>query len=410
MTQGSVDTNVTDHKFGKLEVFEADALLKRMKSRSPYWLLLATPIWFALLVAVNSFTETLVHPDSLEVLQQDVDVLLRREPITGADTFFPLFRDFSTILIVMLFGPLLTVLHRQWSVMETFLQDLQSFGLVKPVADDPVDRYEKLNGSFKGSGKWVVVVALILAGLVVFAERNSGIAGYLSIALGSGADASDWARSAYQGWWASWDSGPWGFAFYFAAIMFGLYYIVTLNVVGVKFTWYFIQVHSNMEYQALTSNPDGYHGWRPFRRLLQTVFAMILISATALTGLALTIPLREFIWLIPLLMIFLMFNPFYVGTAIALLQREMREFRDTHGKKLYDALEDRETVLGEDDGLHYVDPTRKAILDEMERVQSIPLIPFNLRQLVVWFLIYLVPFLTAVVQFVVAVFAFRAAP
>lgn len=372
-----------------------DPIIGWLWDHSRAWLLLASPIALVFLVIITSFTGTVVHEDGFSRVGADLRAALG-EP-AAFDAHFPLMRDTATLLMIALLGPLLYATHWQWHIMEHFAHQVTTRGALSTEATETEQRYNTLNESMESmrNQKRHVALAFILALLVVLAQNLGGV--FHGFKPSERLAIDSWAPAAYDGWWASVNTNPLGTLAYLLVIAFGLYYILIINDVGVRFTSFWVAVRRDLLCHARAENIDGYYGWLPFRQLMQSVFVLITICGLAITGLFIVLPVSQTPWVSPLLLIFILLNPYYVAVPTIMLRRRLRRAKEKRLSELYNVLD---PVSPEEAGGRL---SQYLLWQEIDRVRAMPLTPFRPSQLAVWVLFYLAPVALAAVQVVILI-------
>lgn len=367
-----------------------DPIIGWLWDKPKSWLLLASPIALLFLATVTFLTGTLLHEEGFSRVEADLRAALG-EPTTF-DEHFPLMRDTATLLIIALLGPLLCATHWQWHIIEQFARRLTTRGALTVETADAEQRYSKLNDAMESmrNQRRHIALAFILAMLVILAQNLGGV--FHGFKPSEQVSLDRWAPAAYDGWWASINTNPIGTLGYLILIAFGLYYVLIINDVGVRFTQFWVSVRRDLQCHARAENIDGYYGWLPFRHLMQSVFVLITICALAITGLFIVLPLSQAPWVSPLLLIFIFLNPYYVAVPTMMLRRRLRRAREERLSELYGRLD--QINIEETEGKL----TQHLLWQEIDRVRAMPLMPFRVRQLSIWFFFYLAPVALAAVQ------------
>jgi hypothetical protein len=366
--------------------------------------LVSLPLLLLAIALVNTAQGTLFHPNGLRVANQDLLILIRQAKPSKIDTYFPLLRDYPTVLLVVLTSVTLTLIYRQWAILEDLLPELQRRGvLLFDDKDSPsiIQAADETNSGIARMGGHTgtyVVVAVMLSLFLVFAQRATGIFAFLSPSNGSAELKVSWTRDAYRSWWASLDTHQFGFVAYFCLALLAIYYMLKQNEVAVRYLWFFWRLRGKISYGVnLSGGADEFHGWGIIRQLLLTIYMSIIVHAITLTALFLVIPVEEFQWVIPLLAIFMILNPLYVIVPLILLRRGACRYKEAEILRIVRLVKEEESRC--QDPLQVL---RLRVLgrNEVAFIRSIPNIPFRFGQLVLGAIIYVLPIVSAVVQIV----------
>lgn len=308
---------------------------------------------------------------------------------TGTSAAFPLLRDLASLSLLGSLSVYVGLLYHQWRAITNLVPGMLRSGVVEVTDPSPfntgISRFNRALAGLVQRRWWIRGAALAFMLAVVLAQRRLGIYSDLSNAEGFGAQA-------YNQWWAG-TNHPAGLLAYLLFGWWCIYLILLQNAVGVLTLKFFHRVNPAVRYRLSTQNPDGHFGWRPFRSVMATVYASILLHAIALVGFFISFSVSEFAWVLPMLVIFLALNPFYVAVPLLLMRRSIEEDKQA---RIDDLLK-----LGPPEAASYEELVRlAAIREEVALVRKAPAVPFNLRAMTLAFAIYVVPLTVAVLEII----------
>lgn len=319
------DVNVAPDAY-RIRARECDPLSAKLAARGvrrASVMLLTTPVLMLSFTIANLMQGTLSHPAGGSVLVSDLQVVLRRADPQVVSSYFPLARDYPTILLFALVGAWLTVLFRQWRIMEEFLPSMLQSGAIEVVPGrETFLRHEvsRVNDTLvrERNQSRYVIGAIGLTACVLFAQTRAGIFGLLAPA-GAG---PEWANDAYLNWWGSLRHVP-GFVAYYSAMAVAMYYLLRQNRVGVVWVCLFWRIRTSLKGHVDLTNYDRYNGWKPFRQLIYTVYWSMTATALALVAFLMVVSIRQWYWLSVFVVVFLILSPFYLAPPLLWVWRAL---------------------------------------------------------------------------------------
>ncbi len=365
----------------RFEVFCCEPLVMARLRRARSWqvALGAVGSVAVIMLVANAFQETVAHP-GLEVLRSDVRALFRGSPrLTGPD--FPLLRDYASVAQAFCWALSLAVLHRQWVLIEALVPSLRRSGIF--VVQDPAEFDAAIQSANEAAIRWAgrrqvlarLAVGAGLAAAFVVVPRLSGV----FATLAPEASRAEWADDAYRNWWARLQLPGFGFAAYYLLLAYGLYVVVTLNVVGIRVMGVFLERRDRIGWRLNRVNPDGYFGWDVPRRILWTIYLSVLLHMAILSLVFVMIPREGVAWvLIVILTVVLISYPVYLVVPLLWLSASLRRHKVEVAAALAaeapgDPGSDRATV---DEATR-----QRKIRAEVEAVRALPSLPFRRRQI-----------------------------
>jgi len=213
-------------------------------------------------------------------------------PTTQAD--FPATRDYFSLVggVALLSTPLLAT--RQWRGFASLVSGMgaaRSLRVAGPAGRDALNReVRRANRDIRRIGDSAPLVMLICA-LAMFwlmiAQQRRGVFGAIAP---PGTDRDEWARVAYDHWWAGTAGDGLGFTLYFCAGSAGLYLITMQNLVTVRMLITLYRARGSYEFGADPLNADGYFGWGPIRTALTATYAELAMHGLGLVAVGATLP------------------------------------------------------------------------------------------------------------------------
>jgi hypothetical protein len=197
--------------------------------------------------------------------------------------------------------------------------------------------------------------------------------------------AAEWTKDAYQLWWANFSSPVAGWLVYFAIGTVGLYFIITMNVIGGRVVILVWRTRHLIEYGSDPDNRDGYYGWLPVRRILAPTYTALAVHGFAIFLSATMIPPAALPFLIPVGGQWLLVLGPYLFVPAWLVAKNIVAYKEQEISRLAGLLDSLAakpmTVARERD--------RETVAQRVERVRNIPPLPFRRARdlLVLWFTI-----------------------
>ena len=279
-------------------------------------------------------------------LREDVERIVSRNVAPDSHPSFPLLRDVTSLIFIIVITLTCIITHRQWRLMQECLPKLVSSGALDPSAPGPSRRIHRLlglnrlladvgvdwrlkalvgrvNSFLARAGKlWgvVAVVSVVLALLLTVGEHQNGL--FLVLApngLGP-TERHAWQQAAYSSWWASTDH-PFGYVVYVAAASFGIFAILLQNIVGGACAYIVISLPAVARMDVDWLNRDGSYGWLPIARIYRTVRWSLALHGTTLSIALVMLGVSNFPWIVSLVIIWATVVPLYAVVPIALFRR-----------------------------------------------------------------------------------------
>ncbi|SEQ04509.1 hypothetical protein [Microlunatus flavus] len=281
--------------------------------------------------------------------------------------YFPLSRDYTAISVSL--GAALTVplIFRNCTLMRSMVQNLVSWDAQSsdgPPAKRVRAEIEELNRSFERAGRSgsVICVALsVLSAVFLYLTFDrQGAFGALAT-LPSAADAD---------WWASVREGHWIAAVSWLLVCSACCYIfIKNNVLGYCFLRFFWRIRNDAWFGVDPLNEDGYHGWRPLRRLLASVYVAILLSGLPAIVYGQSIGSSSVVYAAPILALLLASIPLLGVAPLVLLKVIGDRYRATQAADIRRAFEERTAQVARDSPRYWREVTeartRVALVAEM---------------------------------------------
>jgi hypothetical protein len=310
---------------------------------------------------------------------------------TESTVSIPYLRDYTDISVMLLMAAHMSLIHKQWHNISIAIPELWKNGVInhrvlsKKEYASLMQRLDRLFNYWR----WEFLslsVAGMLTGLLFWSFSKDGIASGISVA---GSDV--WEMSAYQGWWANHSKHTGSFLFDIAIVLIILFYMVRHNVVGVL-SAYMTRVllsKSKTDLPVFLLQPyhlDGMGGLSLVRGIMLLVYLSIMMMGFALLYAYYTLATHaglRFHILIPFSLIFFVLNPLYLVVPHLLIKRAIRQYKRYRIKQL-EYLSKQKT--GKSD-----ESKRFVMLEEIKRVQDIPVYLFRGRNIILFILTYIIP-------------------
>lgn len=293
-------------------------------------LLLLAPALASVVLLLNAIQGTLRHPAEPDVWRLDFEkIVLRRtyesDAYGGLDlsTEFPLFRDYPSLLLILLISWWLVILYRQWLYMEEYLPTLLQSECLEPTdqiefdaivrwGDDQLERLKRQTPIH-------MIAAFLLTSFIFFAQTRAGIFGILAPTDAPG----QWTEQAYQNWWAGTDAHPVAAILYFAVVLLAMYYMIKQNLVGVVVVRGLYRIDRVSKSHIDVTNADGYYGWGVFRKNMLQVFKSMMVVGFSLLILLAVVSVEQLVWLSTFAVIFFVVSPVFLLVPPILLRRKL---------------------------------------------------------------------------------------
>jgi hypothetical protein len=371
-----------------LDVFEGDATLRFLAQHNiaPRVLLLIAPFFLLLLIVISAADGHLATGDLAGLWCQDIGhyLLSPNWPCMtrqSNSTSIPLFRDLSSLGCAVILGISPYLVYSQWLGIRDLYPAMNSQGLIS--FRDDVANAEGLfrreislaNQYFARAGRRSASTMASAAAcmLLVVASQRYGVFPSLAPAR-LGLTAQDtWSKEAYAHWWANFDSAIAGWLAYFAIGTLGLYFIITMNVIGSRAVILVWRTRKLITYSADPDNRDGYYGWLQARKILAPTYIALALHGVGIFLVATMIPPDALWFLVPVGGQWLIVLGPYLYVPVSLIFKNITEYKRCEMERLTKMLDDLAaesmTVQRERD--------RETLAQRLERVRSIPALPFR---------------------------------
>jgi len=216
--------------------------------------------------------------------------------------------------------------------------------------------------------------------LGIVASQRSGI--YPRLAPGNlrAADIASWTQAAYSSWWANFDHSIFGWLAYFWIGYIGLYYIVTMNLIGGRVVLLLWQTRRLVSFGADPDDEDGYYGWATAREVLAATYTACAVHSVALLLVVLMVPGRSVWFLLPVAIFWLAVIPPYFLVPLILARRSVTRFKAWQESLLareIASLRRYEDTLQEQSARLELLHNRELLYQRLLRVRRIPNLPFR---------------------------------
>lgn len=246
---------------------------------------------------------------------------------------FLLLQDLPNILIQAILSITPYIVYRQWCCMQDLIQNLVADHLVKSTGDDDciAKEVKAANRYFLVAGWhcWIFVAVAIFATLLV-TIGYSQLGMFESLAppglTGKGLDS--WTSQSYLQWWGNYEGRPMGWLAFVALSSFGVFYILLMNVVGMRVVWLVYQIRKAIVFEASVDIVDGYWGYWQVRQVLRFSYIALFLHGVAMGLAALSMSgSTALLFLGPLLGQWLIVLPTLVLLPALLLRRDIPAWR-----------------------------------------------------------------------------------
>lgn len=372
----------------ELRVFDGDASLRFLAARdvAPRFVLLLTPIFVLSLIVISAADGHLTTQGVPDLWCQDVGHLLlspnwpclKHGNQTAA---FPLLRDLPSLGCAIILGVSPYLVYNQWSgirdlYLEMFRQGLISFRDDNPNAELLFRReIARANDYFTKAGRRSSVAMAISATSILFvvASQRYGIFPSIAPSSASSVTQAAWSKAAYAHWWANFNFAIPGWLAYCIIGTIGLYFIITMNVIGSRVVLLIWRTRNYVTYGADPDNRDEYYGWLQARRILAPTYVALAVHGLGIFFAATMIPPQAIWFLIPVAgQWFLALGP-YIYIPMSLITKNIRAYRERETARLIKLLDELAlqpmSVQRERD--------RETVAQRLERVRGIRSLPFR---------------------------------
>lgn len=371
----------------------------RQNTYGPFVLWVLAMAVLGVVFATAAIQNTLSHPDAVRVVLDDIGHVLGRNRGHHSTPAFPLLRDVIGIVVIAGSGVHFRILFSQWAAMHAFLPELSRSGALRPSEGRTAEleaHLARINRRFRRAGTatpLLLVIALAMALVMILGQRSGGVFRLLAPEGLPPSEAKAWAQAAYDSWWAS-DRHPLGFTLYVALATLALHYLMLQNIIGASFVSFFVRHRRHFNYGADVLNADGAYGWAPLTRLLNTVYASLLVNAVVLSMLSVVFEGRIFGVIGLLLGVIVVMGPVYLLTPVLLLRPAMRRFKQAQR----DALTAAATAAAGREPSSWLDvEARRAYRAELAEIARVTPFPIGRRVTGALFL-YALPLAIAVIE------------
>jgi hypothetical protein len=321
------------------------------------WLLATLPALLALMFGAASLEGTVGSFRDARPLD-DIRLALGVHG-TGSPPHFALLRDFLTLWLVGAIALTATLIHRQWQLMSVCVRDLELGGAIVARRDrrpstllemgdrlfprgkqgdhDALETVIRQAGeciaSLRSRAGWIILVALVCSAIVMVGERTALFSEFVPPSSLADGRSSAWLHNAYNSWWASFNH-PVGALVYLAVATLGIYLVVMQNAIGFVCAYFVLTLPKVATMDADWLNRDGLYGWRPIALVFRTVYWSLLLHGVTLALIVVTLGPAHVLAIVPLLLIWLIATPIYIGNSILAFRRVEREARRSRLRSL----------------------------------------------------------------------------
>jgi hypothetical protein len=301
-----------------------------------------------LIVAVTALEGNLGRLSDVQVTE-DVRRIVNGSHIQGPQDF-PVLRDIASWALATIAFTTLGLIWHQWQTFGRCISQLRenqvlyeraqpTFSRVHRMVrydrtsapnDHPLEGFlERVDRAFRVASYFSVVVALSSVVLVMILVRSYESLGVFRLwnVDGSGLSDAEFARGAYDGWWAS-SSHLGGYLVYIGISVVFVFGILMQNVVGAIAVYTIGGLPAFCEFRADWFNRDGNFGWRPIGEAFRTVRWSLLLHGLALTVVFAMVGAGVWAYTVPLLMLWLLVIPFYLGVPALVCRQVTRQVKD----------------------------------------------------------------------------------
>jgi hypothetical protein len=372
----------------ELRVFDGDATLRFLAARdvAPGVLLLLAPIFILSLVVISAADGHLTTQNLPALWCQDAGHYLFSPnwPCLKDQTqsaAFPLLRDLPSLGCATILGISPYLVYSQWFgirdlYLEMFRQGLISFRDDIPEAER-LFRHEiaSANDYFARAGRRSAAAMAIAATSILFvvASQRYGVFPSIAPSAASSLTQSAWSKDAYVHWWANFDFAIPGWLAYCVIGTIGLYFIITMNVIGSRVVFLIWRTRSYITYGADPDNRDEYFGWLQARRILAPTYIALAVHGLGIFLTATMVPPGVLWFLVPVAGQWLLVLGPYIYIPMSLVTKNIRAYREKEAARLVNLLDDLAlqpmSVQRERD--------RETVAQRLERVRSIRSLPFR---------------------------------
>ena len=372
----------------ELRVFDGDATLRFLAARdvAPRFLLLLAPLFVLSLVIISAADGHLTTPNLPGLWCQDAGhyLLSPNWPCLkpgNQEVAFPLLRDLPSLGCAIILGISPYLVYSQWFGIRDLYREMFRQGLICFRDDNPnaelLFRREiaRANDYFARAGRRSSVAMAIAATSMLFvvASQRYGIFPSVAPSAASAVTETAWSKDAYVHWWANFDFAIPGWLAYCVIGTVGLYFIITMNVIGSRVVILIWRTRNYIRYGADPDNRDEYYGWLQARQILAPTYIALAVHGLGIFLAATMVPLEALWFLIPVAgQWFLALGP-YMYVPMSLVTKNITAYREQETARLVKLLDELAlqpmSVERERD--------RETVAQRLERVRSIRSLPFR---------------------------------
>ena len=372
----------------QLRVFDGDATLRFLAARNvaPGFLLLLAPLFVLSLVIISAADGNLTTQNLPSLWCQDAGhyllspnwPCLKQGNHTDA---FPLLRDLPSLGCAIILGISPYLIYSQWFgirdlYLEMFRQGLICFRDDIPDAETLFRReIVRANDYFARAGRRSSVTMAIAATSMLFvvASQRYGIFPSVAPSTASAITQAAWSRDAYVHWWANFDFAIPGWLAYCVIGTCGLYFIITMNVIGSRVVLLIWHTRNYITYGADPDNRDEYYGWLQARHILAPTYIALAVHGFGIFLAATMVPPGAIWFLIPVAgQWFLVLGP-YIYIPMSLVTKNIMAYREQETARLVKLLDE---LAVQPMGVQR-ERDRETVAQRLERVRSIRSLPFR---------------------------------
>ena len=209
--------------------------------------------------------------------------------------------------------------------------------------------------------------------LFVVASQRYGIFPSVAPSTASAITQAAWSRDAYVHWWANFDFAIPGWLAYCVIGTCGLYFIITMNVIGSRVVLLIWRTRNYITYGADPDNRDEYYGWLQARHILAPTYIALAVHGFGIFLAATMVPPGAIWFLIPVAgQWFLVLGP-YIYIPMSLVTKNIMAYREQETARLVKLLDE---LAVQPMGVQR-ERDRETVAQRLERVRSIRSLPFR---------------------------------
>lgn len=385
---GSTTSSTVAPERLELAVFEGESTLRFLaRHKVPPSVLLLIPVVAITAMAIissaehrftmNGLSTAWCHDMAHRLILRPKWSCLRHPELSPA---FPLLRDAASLVAAVILAGTPYLMYRQWLGMRDLYPTMMRRGVLQfASAGDSesafLGRLDEVNNYFTQAGRRSVIqatTAMLCILLAVMAERQGLYPSLAPTSLGEAA-RSTWTRNAYSTWWANFDSGTWGWLIYVLIGYCGIYYIITMNIIGGRVVIFIWRTRKLVTYGADPENRDGYFGWLQARKILAPTYTAVALHGVCLYLIATMVPRSALWFLLPVMGQWLITLPFYMFVPLSITWRSISSFKKRESQRIVDIIDSLPSDPVDVDAQR----DRELWAQRLERVRSIRELPFR---------------------------------